>query len=115
MTKKFLVAPLVIIAAGCTGSATEESESVGEAQGAIISGHTYTLNTLNRAGSCMDSGTGTVDGTNIQQWTCNGSNAQKYQLVALDKTYFKLVNVNANKCVKVANGGLGDGANVQLW
>ncbi|MEH0824354.1 MULTISPECIES: family 16 glycoside hydrolase [unclassified Micromonospora] len=60
-------------------------------------------------GKCLDvSNAATADGTKIQLWTCNGTNAQKWSRVgdtlrALDK------------CLDVSNGGTANGTKVQLW
>ncbi|MEH0985288.1 ricin-type beta-trefoil lectin domain protein [Micromonospora sp. CPCC 205556] len=79
----------------------------------------YTLNAIPGAaasgtitgigGKCLDvSNSGTADGTKIQLWTCNGTNAQKWSRVG--NTYQAL-----GKCLDVDNGGSADGTKVQLW
>jgi hypothetical protein len=60
-------------------------------------------------------GAGTADGTNIQEWTCNGTGAQSFQLQAIDSTWFKIVNRNSGKCVDVASNGTADLSNIRLW
>lgn len=65
---------------------------------------------------CLDvSGSGTADGTNIQQWNCNGSGAQSFRVEAVAGGSFRLVNAGSGKCVDVAAASTADGANVQLW
>ncbi|QGN49624.1 DUF1080 domain-containing protein [Micromonospora sp. WMMC415] len=60
-------------------------------------------------GKCLDvSNSATADGTKIQLWTCNGTNAQKWTRVG--ETYQAL-----GKCLDVANGGTTNGTRVQLW
>ncbi|SBT65778.1 Glucose/arabinose dehydrogenase, beta-propeller fold [Micromonospora sediminicola] len=61
------------------------------------------------AGKCLDvSNAGTADGTKVQLWTCNGTNAQKWSRVG--DTYRAL-----GKCLDVSNGGTANGTKVQLW
>ncbi|GAA3767391.1 family 16 glycoside hydrolase [Micromonospora maritima] len=61
------------------------------------------------AGKCLDvSNAGTADGTKVQLWTCNGTNAQRWSRVG--ETYRAL-----GKCLDVSNGGTANGTRVQLW
>ncbi len=60
-------------------------------------------------GKCLDvDNSGTADGTKIQLWSCNGTNAQKWSRVG--NTYRAL-----GKCLDVSNGGTANGTKVQLW
>ncbi|MGN9809608.1 ricin-type beta-trefoil lectin domain protein, partial [Micromonospora sp. BQ11] len=60
-------------------------------------------------GKCLDvSNSGTADGTKIQLWTCNGTNAQKWTRVG--DTFQAL-----GKCLDVSQGGTANGTKVQLW
>jgi hypothetical protein len=62
------------------------------------------------AGKCLDvSGAGTWDGTKIQIWTCNGSNAQNWTITP-GSTIKAL-----GKCLDVAGGGTANGTKAQLW
>ncbi|WP_395805465.1 RICIN domain-containing protein [Archangium minus] len=68
------------------------------------------------SGKCLDvSNSGTANGTNIQQWGCNGTNAQAFRLEAASGGNYTLVNVNSGKCVDVSSSGTADGTNIQLW
>ena len=68
------------------------------------------------SGRCMDvSGSGTADGTNIQQWTCNGTGAQAFRIEDVGGGYARLVNTHSSKCVDVAGSSTANGANIQLW
>jgi len=78
MSRTRLVAPMLVVAAGCSG-ANSEGEAVGESAEALTNGHIYNFGTLVRPGACMDvAAAGTADGTNIQEWTCNGTGAQSF-------------------------------------
>ncbi|EPX58876.1 secreted glycosyl hydrolase [Cystobacter fuscus DSM 2262] len=67
------------------------------------------------SGKCLDvNNSGTTNGTPIQQYTCNNSNAQAFRLKAINGG-FSLVNVNSGKCVDVPNSSTADGALLQLY
>ncbi len=90
----------------------EETRSIEQM---VTSGTLYQF-VVQHSGKCLDvSGSGTANGTNIQQWNCNGTNAQKFQTVATTGNHFKLVAQNSNKCVDVSGSGTGEGVNIQLW
>jgi Chitinase class I/Ricin-type beta-trefoil lectin domain-like len=115
MDKTYTLVSMLVLASGCSPSG-DDSEALGESSQALTSGHTYKLETLAHSGSCMDvAASGTADGTNIQEWNCNGTGAQSFQLQAIDSTWFKIVNTNSGKCVDVASNGTADGTNIQLW
>jgi len=62
------------------------------------------------AGKCVDvAGANTANGTAVQLYTCNGTNAQTWT-VGTDGTVRAL-----GKCMDVASGSTANGANVQLW
>ncbi len=81
----------------------------------LTNGVVYNFKPQN-SGKCLDvAASGTNNGTNIQQWTCNGTAAQKFRAVATVAGHYKLVAENSGKCVDVAGSGTGDGVNIQLW
>jgi hypothetical protein len=111
---KLYTSLILLVALGCSVDAgssleTEESES-------NLAAGTYVLQTRTASGKCMDvAAAGTADGTNIQQWACNGTPAQSFRVEDLGDGNVKLVNTHANKCVDVAGGSTARGANIQLW
>src|SRR6266542_2544139 len=81
----------------------------------LLAAGTYSFGTV-APGKCIDvSGAGSADGTNIQQWTCNGTGAQSFRLENTADGNVRLVNTNSNKCVAVAGSGTADGTNIHLW
>ncbi|WP_432132471.1 ThuA domain-containing protein [Streptomyces tendae] len=61
-------------------------------------------------GKCLDvDGAQTADGTQIQLWTCNRTDAQTWT-IADDDTVKAL-----GKCLDVSGGGTADGTKIQLW
>ncbi len=87
--------------------------------GADSGGGTFSGNfklVTSASGKCLDvNGARTADGTNIQEWTCNGTGAQSFQIQDLGGGLVRLVNVNSGKCVDVAGAGTADGTNIQLF
>jgi hypothetical protein len=84
----------------------------------IVSGATYTV--ANRAsGKCVDAATsGTVNGTVVQQYTCNNTGAQQWVFTATDSGYYTIATRNAVGQVWDVVGGAGataDGVKVNLW
>jgi hypothetical protein len=66
---------------------------------------------LGSSGKCIDdAGASTNDGTAIQIWTCNGTNAQSWSWNSNDGTLRVF-----GKCVDVTAGGTANGAQLQLW
>ncbi len=55
-----------------------------------------------------------TDGTNIQLYESNSTNAQKFNIVKVSGTYYKIVNANG-KVLDVSGGSSASGTNVQLW
>ncbi len=67
-------------------------------------------------GKCLEvDRSGSANGTQIQQWPCNGSTGQVFRLEAEAKGTFRLVNPGSNKCVDIYAGGAANGTNIQLW
>ena len=100
--------------AACNGTASTE-DSVGQVSAGLSVGAVYNFGTLAHPGACMDAdGGGTANGTQIQEWWCNGSGAQAFALQNAGDGAFKLVNTHANKCVDVAARGTANGTKIQL-
>jgi hypothetical protein len=78
----------------------------------------YTITNRN-SGKCADAAAaGTANGTVVQQYTCNGTSAQVWQLVATDSGYYKVLTQNATAQGWDVTGGTtatADGVKIQLW
>jgi hypothetical protein len=70
---------------------------------------------VNRAsGKCIDARAGgTGNGTAIQQYTCNGGAAQRYQLVPTTGAYVRIAN--GTQALDVTNVSTADNAPIQTW
>src|SRR5262245_59353193 len=68
---------------------------------------------------CVDAAAnGTANGTLVQQYTCNGTNAQTWQLTATDSGYYKVLTANNTAQGWDVTGGAtatADGVKIQLW
>ncbi|HSH31535.1 MAG TPA: RICIN domain-containing protein, partial [Candidatus Saccharimonadales bacterium] len=70
------------------------------------------------SGKCVDVAFASLnDGANIQQFGCNGSNAQTFSLQTVPGNYYKykLVAKHSGKCLDVTATSLADGANIQQF
>lgn len=68
-------------------------------------------------------GNSTAEGAQIQQWGWFPNNGQRWKLIKIDATYYKLINVTSSKCLESPSGtsgdilqqGTDDGTNSQRW
>ncbi|MEY9947620.1 RICIN domain-containing protein [Kitasatospora sp. GAS1066B] len=103
-------AVLVAAALSTVGGATG-------AHAAVSSSAWYNLVNAN-SGKCVDAASGaTANGTAVQQYTCNGTGAQQWQLLpATDAGYYVIVNANgAQPAIDVAGPSTAGGAQIHLW
>src|SRR5450432_1399402 len=95
--KKYLAVSTLAFLVGCgaapVASSSDDVAATGSQGEALTSSASYSFGTLVHSGSCMDiAAASTADGAQVQEYTCNGTGAQTFQPVALDSTYFKIVN-----------------------
>ena len=107
------VAILSAMAAACSaGNGVDESATTSESIGVGV----YNFGAMANPGSCLDvAGGGTADGTNVQEWLCNGTGAQSIRIEDIGGGLARLVNTSSGKCIDVAGNGDADGTNVHLW
>jgi len=68
------------------------------------------------SGKVVDvTGSDTANGTNIEQWTWNTGNNQKWTFESTGDGYFKIREVHSGKLMEVAGLSRVDGGNVALW
>ncbi|MBW4621657.1 MAG: RICIN domain-containing protein [Cyanosarcina radialis HA8281-LM2] len=83
------------------------------------SGGTFNSTAVARhSNKCLDvPGSQTTDGVQLQQWPCNGTNAQNFQFrpVAGVANTYNIVNVNSNKCIDVYGASTSNGAAIIQW
>ncbi len=65
---------------------------------------------------CLDvNAAGVANGVNIQQYSCNGTGAQLFELQAVSSGFYRLVNSNSRKSVDIAGWSTADGGNIHQW
>lgn len=56
------------------------------------------------------------NGANVNSWSSNGTNWQKWQFVRTENGLYKIIKVNSGKCLEVAGQDTNvNGGNVQQW
>ncbi len=76
---------------------------------------TYKITARHSAKALDVNGNGTTDGTNVQQWTDNGSTAQQWIITATTDGFYRIVGKGSGKALEVSNSSLADGGNAQIW
>lgn len=100
---------------GCSGPADGTTEEASQESAEAIALATYRFGSLAGTSKCLDvAAAGSADGTVIQSWSCNGSNAQSFRVEAINGNY-RLVSPSSGKCLDVAAAGTADGTKIQLW
>jgi chitinase len=76
---------------------------------------TYTMEVV-FSGLCVDvNAASTAAGANVQQYQCNGTGAQSFQVVDEGNGWYKILNTNSGKAIDVTSASTANGANVQQW
>ncbi|MFJ4626406.1 MULTISPECIES: RICIN domain-containing protein [unclassified Streptomyces] len=109
---------IALVATTVTGiefAAQASASAASTAAAAIPTGYTTVVN--KGSGKCVDArSAASADGTAVQQYTCNGSTAQNWQLTATDSGYYRVnSNLNGAEAWDVTNVSTADSAPVQLW
>ncbi|OXA90059.1 hypothetical protein B0A66_13740 [Flavobacterium hercynium] len=81
----------------------------------IVSGGVYKL-THKGTNQCLDVSDGsTQQGANVQQYTGNDTDAQRWVITKESDGFYKLTHKGTNQCLDVDNNSSQPGANVQQW
>ena len=68
------------------------------------------------SGKAIDAaGAATADGTQIQQWSYNGGNNQRWTLLDRGSSQFSIIGVASGKAIDASGSGTANGTKVQLW
>ncbi|MFG1874728.1 RICIN domain-containing protein [Sphaerisporangium sp. NPDC049003] len=102
-------------ASAATVPSLEATTTSALAAAAVPTGWTTVVNKGN--GKCVDArAAGSANGTAVQQYACNGSGAQLWQLQATSGGYYRVnSNLNAAQAWDVTNVSTADNAPIQLW
>jgi murein DD-endopeptidase MepM/ murein hydrolase activator NlpD len=81
-----------------------------------ISNGTYTIATAINNSKMLDVYKSTVaNGTNVQIYSKNNSNNQKFIITKLSSGWYKIIDANSGKALDVKGGSAKDGVNVQIY
>ncbi|WP_408058369.1 RICIN domain-containing protein [Streptomyces tauricus] len=110
-----LCALALVASAGSAVAAAPPAPRAGQAAAALPTGWATVVNA--GSGKCVDArAAGTADGTAVQQYACNSSQAQQWQLRDTGDGRVRVDNrADATKSWDVADVSAADGAAVQLW
>ncbi|HTN92329.1 MAG TPA: RICIN domain-containing protein, partial [Sorangium sp.] len=110
-----------LLLGGCLVADNETAmteDSVEDSDAVIVSSITegdYVIRSV-ATNKCLDvPSASTADGTRMQQWTCNGSNAQRFHISPTTDGYWKIVNVNSNKALDVRDVSTAPNAVIHQW
>jgi beta-glucanase (GH16 family) len=116
MNKSPIVGISALLLAACGANGASSADHPAELEADVTNATVYNYGTLANPGSCLDaSGAGTGDGTQLDEWVCNGTGAQSYAAIDLGDGTVNLLNTHANKCVDVYGAGTGNGNKIDLW
>ncbi|RKH37174.1 RICIN domain-containing protein [Corallococcus llansteffanensis] len=106
---------------GCSGAepSGESPEATGQVESpAIVSSITegdYVIRSA-MTNKCIDvASSSTADGAKVQEWDCNGTNAQKFHISPTSDGYFKIINVNSGKGLDIQGVSTAQNALVHQW
>lgn len=81
-----------------------------------VLGGIYQVQTRTTSGKCLDIARASLsNGGGVQQYACNGTNAQRFQFVNVANDLYEIRNVNSNKCLDVSGASVSNGAKVQQY
>ncbi|WP_437336244.1 RICIN domain-containing protein [Sorangium sp. So ce394] len=111
----------IVLLGGCLvadDEAARAEASAEDADAVLVSSVTegdYVIRSV-ATNKCLDvPGASTADGTRMQQWTCNGTNAQKFHISPTTDGYWKIVNVGSNKALDVRDVSTAANAVIHQW
>jgi len=93
---------------GCALEAPESSEEISRTESAVI------VSSITQGDYVIRSAM-TADGAKVQQWDCNGTNAQKFHISPTSDGYWKIINVHSNKGLDIKDVSTAANALVHQW
>lgn len=99
--------------------APADLEPMGQVESAAIvdtiTAGTYVIRSV-MTNKCIDvDSSSTADGAKVQQWDCNGTNAQRFVVTPTSGGYFSIINVNSNKGLDIKEASVSANALVHQW
>ena len=81
----------------------------------MVEGGYYHVINANSGKGVDVTGSGTADGTNVEQWTVYKADNQRFAFINKGSSEYAIVGKGSGKCVDVAGQSTADRANVQIW
>ncbi|MCY1078437.1 glycoside hydrolase family 19 protein [Archangium lansingense] len=104
---------------GCAVEELKSSEESAQTESAVIVSSITEGDYVIRSAmtqKCIDiSSSSTADGAKVQEWDCNGTNAQKFHISPTSDGYWKIINVNSNKGLDIKEVSTAQNALVHQW
>lgn len=111
-------AMILALLTGCGGAADSggaSSDTLTGAQSASITDGTYTIRTA-VSGKCLDvAGASTEDGAKVQEWSCNGTGAQRFEVTRLADGAYQIINAHSRKSLDIYERSTQPNAPLQQW
>lgn len=80
------------------------------------SGGTYEIRSMLKTSMCVDvAGGSNANGANVQLWSHNGANSQKFYITEESSGQWSIMSVSSDKYIDVKGGGTAVGTNVQQY
>jgi len=101
-----------------TPNGTKAQKFIFEKEGSLrpLPDGLYTVTSALNGSYVLDiAGAKRANGTNLQLWNANGTNAQKFRLTYLGNTYYQAACVKTEKVLDAAGAGTSAGTNVQQY
>lgn len=83
--------------------------------GGIVADGTYKIIARHSGKALEVAGQGTANGSNVQQWSYNATNNQRWQITHLGNNQYKIIGVGSGRAVDVSGVSTADGANIHIW
>jgi hypothetical protein len=105
----------VVVMGGCVDRRDNGPELADETAALVVPAEPTTL-VRKDSNKCLDvDAAGTANGTRIQQWSCNGTAAQRFTIEDRGNGNYRLRNTGSDKCLDVTAGGTSNGTRIQQW
>lgn len=105
----------VVVLAGCVDRDRTGPELADNAAALVVPAEPTTL-VRKDSSKCLDvDASSTADGARIQQWSCNGTGAQRFTIEDRGSGNYRLRNAASNKCLDVTASGTSNGTRIQQW
>ncbi|WP_164471876.1 RICIN domain-containing protein [Halosimplex salinum] len=106
---------LRLVGASSIGAVATAAAGSASAAPGITSGATYRLTPVHSGKALEVASAGTGDGDNVQQWSWNGGDQQRWVVEELDDGNYRIENVNSGNVLDVPNGDTANGTTIQQW